>query len=468
MDSAEMRRLSLGIRKTPWRQQMRRLERFVAQILGFEGWRVVEWYWETPDRLKFMPISWELVPRGARLVIVVGRRWMGRCVDCGHRCAKVHEHLKVRRWHDLPWCEHPVDIEYAPDRLWCPCCERSCVELLPWADRYQHETRRAQQYIALEAQSMPTSHVAVRYGVDWHTVRRAERRALERWDATRTPPPLTQVGMDEKYLGRRNQFGDKFVTIVSNLESGEPVWIGFGRREATVNAWINTLSVHDKTAIKLVVMDMHQPFKLAVQADDALRHAAIAHDPFHVMKRANEAIDELRRETFFRAGPHMRALGRGKCWLFRRAWAKCTDDDHVELRSLLRGNPKLAHGYQVREELRDVLHAPNELTMAMGLVHVMKRIERRDNVPMRKLHDSLDAHFDEIVALGGHHPPTGRIEALNNNWETLVRQGRGYRDLDFLLLKLRFAVVNPIRTENGAKRFLALGLPAPYRTAAAA
>ena len=43
--------------------------------------------------------------------------------------------------------------------------------------------------------------------------------------------------------------------------------------------------------------------------------------------------------------------------------------------------------------------------MATGLVHVLKRTERRDNVPMRKLHDSLDAHFDEIVARGGHHLP---------------------------------------------------------------
>ena len=446
---------------------MRRLERLVAQILGFEGWEVVDLYWETPDGVRFLPIGWHAVCQGARLVFVVARRWLGRCADCGHRCQKVHEHLKTRRWHDLPWCEHPVDIEYAPDRLVCTHCARACVELLPWADRYQRETSRMQQHMCLDAQSMPTFHVALRHGVDWHTVRRAERHAMERWQATRTPDPLEMVGMDEKYLGRRNRSGDKYVTIVSNLQTGEPIWIGFGRREATVNSWLNTLSAQDKAGIKLFAMDMHDPFKLAVQADPALVHAAVAHDPFHVIKRANGAIDELRRETFFRAGPEMRALGRGMCWLFRRAWEKCSAEDQVRLNKFLKGNLRLGHGYQVREELRAVLRAPDEITMAIGLVHVLKRTERRDNVPMRKLHDSLEAHFDEIVALGGHHPPTGRIEALNNNWETLVRVGRGYRDLDFLLLKLRFATVNPLRTEQGAQRFLALGLPAPYRKAAA-
>jgi hypothetical protein len=37
----------------------------------------------------------------------------------------------------------------------------------------------------------------------------------------------------------------------------------------------------------------------------------------------------------------------------------------------------------------------------------------------------------------------GRIEALNNNWETLVRRGRGYRDLLSLMRLLRFMVVHP-------------------------
>jgi hypothetical protein len=36
-----------------------------------------------------------------------------------------------------------------------------------------------------------------------------------------------------------------------------------------------------------------------------------------------------------------------------------------------------------------------------------------------------------------------------------------YRDYDYLLLKLKFMTANPIRTDVGVKRFLALDLPAP-------
>src|SRR5262249_35000488 len=145
-----------------------------------------------------------------------------------------------------------------------------------------------------------------------------------------------------------------------------------------------------------------------------------------------------------------------------RAWEKCTDDQKDELKRLFSFNAKLGRAYQIVDELRHVLHAPDATAMVAGLTRILRRTERRDNVPMRKLHDSLDRHFREIVALGEHPPPTGRTEALNNNWETLVRRARGYRDLDYLLHKLRFMVANPVRHQDGVRRFIALGLPVPF------
>lgn len=465
MDSATLRRLSLGCLRPE--ATVGQLKKFIAQVLAFDGFKVVEIYWETPDGVRFNPIGPLSASASAVIIVRMARVWCGRCSECAERCGKTHEHTPIRRWRDLPWAGRPVKIEYAPDRLFCEACQAACVELLPWADRYQRETQRFQQHLALQAQSMPSSHVAAQYGVDWHCVRRAEKHALERWLATREPVPVTMVGIDEKYLGRRNLRQRKFITIVSNLGTGEPIWIGEGRSEETLNRWLNSLAPDDKATIKLFAVDMFTAFSSAINSHADLRHAAIVHDPFHVMRRALEALDELRRQTFFRAGPELRGIGRGTRWLFLRAWERSTEQQKSQLRTLLGHNRRLAHGYQVVEELRDVLHAPDGLTMATGLVHVMKRTERRDNRPMRKLHDSLDRHFDQIVALGEHHPPTGRIEALNNNWETAVRQGRGYRDLDFLMLKVRFMVANPIRNDDGVRRFLALGLPTPYRAAAA-
>ena len=251
---------------------------------------------------------------------------------------------------------------------------------------------------------MPLSHVATKYALSWRTVRRAEADALARWEGSRPSKPLVQVGVDEKWLGRRHKRADKFVTIVSDLESGEPVWIGYGRGEATLAQWIASLSPEQKAALRLFATDMHAPFAAAIRADPSLAHAPVVHDPFHVTKRAGEAITELRRSVFFRASLELREVGRGTRWLVLRAWDRTSAADKLRLRRLFSFNGKLARAYQVVEELREVLKAPDKDAMEAGLQHVLYRTEKRTNVPMRKLHDSLRRHYDSIVALGEHFP----------------------------------------------------------------
>jgi transposase len=403
------------------------------------------------------PVGNYLPTADVRLVLRVERRWQPVCGTCGGRCRRKHGEEKTRRWHDLPWGEHPVLVEYAPIRVVCERCEATPLEGVPWAAPYQRETRRLQQHLALQAASAPIVRVAAQFGLSWSTVRRAEAMAIERWEAQRPTVELRDAGVDEKYLGRRHKRSEKFVTIVSNLQTGEPVWIGYGRDEATLRKWLDTLTAEQKQRLRLFAMDMHEAFKNAVEHDPQLRHVAIVHDPFHVVKRANEAIDELRREIFFRAGPDRRAFGRGTRWLFLRAWERCTASQREDLKALLAFNARLAAGYQIKEELRGVLAAPSEAAMATGLKHILRRTQLKANVQMRKLHDSLRRHLPRILALGKHRPPVGRIEALNNNWETLVRLARGVRDYEYLRRKLCFLTVNPLRTAEGVLTFLALG-----------
>ena len=440
--------------------------RMIAEIWGYRGWNVTAVTYERPDGTPAYPQAGS-IPADTRVVLHVARRWTARCADCGALASKTHARRAARRWRDLPWAGHLAEIEYAPVRIACARCGATGVEWLAWADPYQRQTQRYQQHLALQAASMPVQHVAALHGIDWGTVHRAEYAALARWDKTRTPPPLRHVGIDEKYLGRRNRLAEDFVTIVSNVETGEPLWIGYGRREETVARWLATQTAAQKAALEVVVMDMHRPFANAIRNDPALAHVAIVHDPFHVMKRATEAVDEVRRAAFFRAGDAMRRIGRGARWLVLRAWEKCSKADQARLTKLLSYNRQLARAYQIAEELRAVLKAPDRASMALGLDRILRRTERRTNKPLRRLHDSLQAHRAAILALGEHRPAAGRVEALNNNWESLVRRGRGYRNHEYLLLKLRFMTANPIRKDDGIRRFLALGLQPPSTRRAA-
>jgi transposase len=355
----------------------------------------------------------------------------------------------------LPWGAHPVVIAYTPVRVRCEACDSTAVEMIAWAEPKQRQSRRLQQHIAVQAMSMPTSHVAALNQLDWSTVQRCTDASIDRWNASRhDKPTLTHVGVDEKYLGRRGKRTDKFITIVSDLKTGEPVWIGHGRRAETLTTWLSSLSAEQKSALCVFAMDMHEPFAAAVRADPALSHVTITHDPFHIMKRVGEAVDEVRRAELFRAGPELRAIGRGTRWLFLRGSERLTDEMHDQLADVLKANSKLMLAYTVKEQMRDVLRStPDDILV--NLDALMRRIQRRANVPMRKLYDSIRQHMPAIVAFVQHRPPAGRIEALNNNWETLVRRGRGYRNLGRVLNYLRFMTINPTRRAEGITQLLA-------------
>jgi len=437
----------------------------LTRILGFEGWDVMGDRFERDGVMVVAAGSLPMID--ATLTLVVQRRWLPRCGRCHQASRRIHEQLAVRRWEDLPWGDHPVVLEYAPVRVKCDRCKATPVELVAWADAHQRQSRRLQQHLAVQCASMPTSHVAAMHGLSWATVQRAEQDALARWSATRIRTPLRHVGVDEKWLGRRHGLAHKFVTIVSDLETGEPLWIGKGRAESTLTLWLATLSIDEKRALTVFAMDMHRPFFNAVRADPDLAHVAVVHDPFHVIKRAGEALDALRRDIFFRADDTMRAIGRGTRWVVLRSWEKTTVHQRATLRMLFHFNATLGRAYQIVDELRTVLRAPNGPSLEVGLRRILRRTAPRRIVPLRKLHESLKNHFDAIVALGEHRPAVGRIEALNNNWETLVRRGRGYRNHDYLLEKLRFMVANPLRGNGAIKRFLAYGRPTPHARAAA-
>ena len=44
------------------------------------------------------------------------------------------------------------------------------------------------------------------------------------------------MGVDEIYLGKKQ----KFLTVVSNLETGEPVWFGRERKKETLDEFFQT------------------------------------------------------------------------------------------------------------------------------------------------------------------------------------------------------------------------------------
>jgi len=104
------------------------------------------------------------------------------------------------------------------------------------------------------------------------------------------------MGVDELFWGK-----GKCLTVVSDLVAGEPIWAAPERKKATLDRFFaEYLPARRRRAVKAVCVDMWRPFLDSLR--EHLPNAAIVFDKFHVMRHVNDAVDETRRQEFFRQG----------------------------------------------------------------------------------------------------------------------------------------------------------------------
>jgi transposase len=305
------------------------------------------------------------------------------------------------------------------------------------------------QQIGVDCQSMPTSHAAVRHGVSWGKARRAERAFLAEWDRTRAKRQPRHIGLDEIQRGK----GQRFWAVLSDVVHGEVIGLRQDRTEVAASALLTKeLSGRQRAAITAVCTDMHRPYLNAVGA--VLTHAEIVFDKFHVLQHASAALDDVRRQEFFRAGAVMREHGRGKRWLLLRRWKTVRGSKRVELQTLFAANRRLFKAYVLREQL-DRLWTyktrPGVLNFLLGWIRAL----RWQRLPeMERLRDFLFHHIEGIAAYCDHQVRFRVVESINTTIKAVLRRARGMRDEQMLVLKLKWATAHPIRSARDLARFL--------------
>jgi transposase len=251
--------------------------------------------------------------------------------------------------------------------------------------------------------------------------------------------------VDEIFLGK----GTKFRTVVSNLETGEPLWMGLERKRETLDRFFaEALPPARRRAVRAVCVDMWEPFAQSLRAH--LPQARIVYDKFHVLRHANNAVDEVRRAEFFRQGGATRGLVRGKRWLLLRRWANLTADERQTLRALFALNRRLWKAYLLKEQLERLWDFTYEGAARRFLTHWLQALRWQRLPAFQELGQLLTRHLDGILSYCHEKVPFGVVEAINGNIRAMLRRGRGYRDHEYLLLKVQKATADSRRFRMAA------------------
>jgi transposase len=246
------------------------------------------------------------------------------------------------------------------------------------------------------------------------------------------------MGVDELYQGKK----DKFLTVASNLETAEPLWFGKERKKETLDEFFRSqLSSRQRKRIEAACVDMWEPFRLSIE--EWAPQCRIVYDKFHVMRHANEAVDEVRRAEYFRKGMKTRGLVKRKRWLLLSRWKHLSSPQRGELNRLFQLNRRVFKAYLLKESLERLWEYHYEGAMLNYLPRWIDQLRWQRLPAFQKLGEMLLKHLEGILNYCRTKVRFGVVEAINANIRMLINRGRGYRNLQYLLLKAkRMAVTN--------------------------
>lgn len=388
----------------------------LTKLLGWPGYRVYRH--EIDEEAKTLKL-WVRRKRGHQKLV---------CSGCGRELERAHD-TNEREVRDLPCMEFRTTVLVEVYRVCCPDCGIK-VEKVPQLPTKAPFSKRFEDAVGQACESAAARQVALRFGLAASTVRAIDLRYLERWAASRRKPVLAQMGVDEIHLGKKQ----KFITVVSNLDNAEPVWFGRERKKETLDGFFQgELNARQRMRITAACVDMWEPYRLSIE--QWAPNCRIVYDKFHVMQHANQAIDEVRRAEFFRKGGAMRGLVRGKRWLLLSRWMNLSSSKRQELTQLFAMNRKIFKAYLLKESLERLWTYRYEGAMVNYLHRWIDQLRWQRLKPFQKLAEMLVSHLDGILNYCRTKVPLGVVEAINGNIRSLLRRGRGYKNLRYLLLK---------------------------------
>jgi transposase len=306
------------------------------------------------------------------------------------------------------------------------------VEDLEFFEPYQRITKRLARYIQdLCRSGLTVRQVALQVGVDWKVVKRLEQADLEERYGVTNYEGLRILAIDEIAVRK----GHRYMTVVLDYESGRVVWVGSGRTKETVQAFFAGMTPRQREQIEAVAMDMWPAFIGAVE--EALPHAQIVFDCFHVVASFGKVIDQVRNDEFRNASAQHKDVLKGSRYLLLK------NDENIKrgrerehLNRLLAINAVISQVLILRDKLK-MLWRYRKRGWARRMLEQWCDLARVVGHPaLDAFANMLSRHAYGIINHCDYFIHNGKLEGVNNKIKVIKRQAYGFRDERYFALKI--------------------------------
>ena len=351
-------------------------------------------------------------------VVVAPRRRRHVCPRCGFSTSAGYDR-HVGSWRHIALGKWRVVVEATVYRLACPT-DGVVTEAVDWAVPNSRFTRDFEDLVAWLSREMNRTAVVRLIHVAWQTVGGIVERVVGRMLDDKRFNDLYVIGLDEVSYRK----GHKYLSVVADHVSGDPVWVGEGRSQKTVGEFFDELGDERAKKLKAVTMDMSAPFIAEVKA--RAPQAQIAFDPFHVVKLAGEAVHQVRRtEARDRKGTDEAKVLKGARWALLKAPENLSFEQVLRLSDVAALNRRVYRAYLLKEELR-ALYWCGTAAAPRYLDDWIAWALRSRLSPFLRLARTLRKYRDGILAAIRLGISNGRLEGLNNKIGVIKHRAYGF------------------------------------------
>jgi len=237
---------------------------------------------------------------------------------------------------------------------------------------------------------------------------------------------LVDIGVDEISWRRHH----KYLTLVSDHDTGKIVWGTEGKNAAALGTFFtDTLPAGVAERIEAVSMDLGPAYAKSVR--EHAPQATICFDPFHVVKLATAALDDVRRHAWQTArtlsDKQIAKTYRGARWALLKNPENLTAKQASTLEALKRQGGALGRAYELKEALRAVFAGDLDDEEVIAMLGRWCGWAQRCRIPQFvKVGKTIRKHLDGILAAISRGLANGRHEGLNNKVRLIIRRAYGF------------------------------------------
>ncbi len=341
-----------------------------------------------------------------------------------------------RRLVDLPAFGRPVVLVWHQIRWRCP--NQACP-VGSWTERddtivvgrrgiTDRAGRWACEQVGCHGRSV--SEVAADLGADWHTI----NRAVIAYGTALVDDPdrigdVAVLGLDETAFVRMGPFRHR-IWSTQLVGDGQLLDVVEGRDAAPACDWLAARPDAWRAGIGHVTLDLSGTYRKV--ADTMLPHAIQVADPFHVVRLANQCVDDTRRrvqqDVVGHRGRKTDPLYRARKLLIM-ADDRLGDDARTRRQGLLAaGDPRgqVADAWTAKEAVRELYQIDDpDLALDWVLELADTCADGAYGPEIRRLGRTMKRWAEPIAAWHASRATNGPVEAINNLAKRIKRVAFG-------------------------------------------